>query len=307
MGATATGKTDLALRLASVYPVEIISVDSALIYQDMDIGSAKPSLSELSTVPHHLINIMTPLETYSVANFINDSIALIDEITSRGAIPMLVGGTMMYYNGLLNGISSLPHADATIRKELLIKGESVGFDKLHQELMVIDKIASSKIMPNDKQRIIRALEVFYLTGVPISRLQIENKVHLASGIDFLPLAIIPQNRDILHSRINLRFDKMLTNGFIDEVKNLQAKYEELTINHTAMRSVGYYQVWQYLSGMISYVELVDTGTAATRQLAKRQITWLRSMNTINLDNGELSLDYLFKELSKRVNGFLSKT
>ncbi len=304
MGPTATGKTDLALKLASVYSIEIISVDSALIYQDMDIGSAKPSLSELSLVPHHLINIMTPLQTYSVANFIKDSVTLIDEIISRGAIPILVGGTMMYYNGLLNGISSLPEASAAIRDELLIKGEAEGFDKLHQELMSIDKIAASKIMPNDRQRIIRALEVFYLTGVPISRLQIENKVHLASGIEFLPLAIVPENREILHSRINSRFDKMLTNGFISEVKNLQIKYPELTINHTSMRSVGYHQVWQYLSGEISYDELVDKGMAATRQLAKRQITWLRSMNTINLDNGELSLEYLFKELCQRVTGFL---
>ncbi len=304
MGPTATGKTDLALKLASVSPVEIISVDSALIYQDMNIGSAKPSQSELSLVPHHLINIMTPLQTYSVANFINDSVTLIDEIISRGAIPMLVGGTMMYYNGLLNGISSLPEANVAIRDKLLIKGEVEGFDKLHQELSAIDKIAASKIMPNDRQRVIRALEVFYLTGVPISRLQIENKVYLASGIDFLPLAIVPESREILHSRINSRFDKMLTNGFIEEVKNLQIKYPELNINHTSMRSVGYHQVWQYLSGEISYVELVDKGAAATRQLAKRQITWLRGMNTINLDNGELNLEYLFKELSQRVNDFL---
>ena len=231
MGPTATGKTDLALKLASVSPVEIISVDSALIYQDMNIGSAKPSQSELSLVPHHLINIMTPLQTYSVANFINDSVTLIDEIISRGAIPILVGGTMMYYNGLLNGISSLPEANVAIRDKLLIKGEVEGFDKLHQELSAIDKIAASKIMPNDRQRIIRALEVFYLTGVPISRLQIENKVHLASGIDFLPLAIVPESREILHSRINSRFDKMLTNGFIEEVKNLQIKYRKHLLNH----------------------------------------------------------------------------
>ncbi len=304
MGPTATGKTELALRLASVYPIEIISVDSALIYQDMDIGSAKPSLSELSLVPHHLINIMTPLQTYSVANFISDSVTLINEITYRGAIPLLVGGTMMYYNGLLNGISSLPQANATIRDELLIKGDAKGFDKLYQELMSVDKVAASKIMPNDRQRIIRALEVFYLTGIPISRLQIENKVHLASEIEFLSLAIVPENREILHSRVNSRFDKMLINGFIEEVKNLQVKYPSLNINHTSMRSVGYHQVWQYLSGEISYKELVDKGKAATRQLAKRQITWLRSMNTINLDNGELNLDYLFKELSQRVNDFL---
>lgn len=306
MGPTATGKTELALKLASVYPIEIISVDSALIYKDMDIGSAKPRVAELSSVPHHLINIMTPLEVYSVANFINYSVALIDDIISRGAMPLLVGGTMMYYNGLLNGISSLPTADVSIRNELLIKGETIGFDKLHQELMAIDNVAANKIMPNDRQRIIRALEVFYLTGVPISRLQLKNKVHLASNIDFLPLAIVPENREILHSRINNRFDKMLTNGFIEEVKSLQIKYPELTISHNSMRSVGYYQVWRYLNGQISYTELIETGKAATRQLAKRQITWLRSMNTINLDNGDLSLEYLFKELSGKVESYLSK-
>ena len=251
-----------------------------------------------------MINIMTPLETYSIANFIKDSVALIDEVISRGAIPVLVGGTMMYYNGLINGISSLPTANASIRDELLIKGEAIGFEKLHQELMEVDNIAAGKIMPNDRQRIIRALEVFYLTGVPISRLQQENKVHLASNIDFLPLAIVPENREILHTRINSRFDKMLANGFIEEVTNLQTKYPELTINHTSMRSVGYYQVWQYLNGDISYTELIETGKAATRQLAKRQITWLRGMSTINIDNGDLSLECLFIELSDKISSFL---
>ena len=303
MGPTATGKTDLALMLSKQYKVEIISVDSALIYRDMDIGTAKPNLDELASVPHHLINIMTPLESYSVADFIRDSVSLINEIISRGAIPLLVGGTMMYYNGLLNGISNLPTANATIRDELLIKGENVGFDKLHQELKAIDEIAAAKIMPTDRQRIIRALEVFYLTGIPISRLQQENKVHLAADIDFLPLAIMPNTRDILHSRINSRFDKMLVNGFIEEVQALQTKYPNLTINHTSMRSVGYYQVWEYLNGTINYPELIETGKAATRQLAKRQITWLRGMNIINLDNEDLSLNGLYKSLSKKINIF----
>jgi tRNA dimethylallyltransferase len=210
----------------------------------------------------------------------------------------------MYYNGLLNGISKLPHADATMRNDLLIKGENIGFDKLHQELMAVDGVSAAKIMPTDRQRIIRALEVFYLTGIPISRLQAENKVFLAAGIDFLPLAILPDKREILHTRINARFDQMLSGGLIDEVKQLQIKYPELTINHTSMRSVGYYQAWEYLSGNMSYPELVETGKAATRQLAKRQITWMRGMNIINLDNGELSLDYLFENLLNQVNLFL---
>ena len=304
MGPTATGKTELALRLAKHLPIEIISVDSALIYQDMNIGSAKPSVLELSQVPHHLINILSPLETYSVAGFIKDSIRLIADIISRGRIPVLVGGTMMYYNGLLNGISKLPEADAEIRDKLFLRGSSEGWDKLHLELADIDGIAATKIMPNDRQRIIRALEVFYLTGVPISKLQQDNKTRPAGDIKFLPLAIVPSVREILHARINQRFDKMLCNGFIEEVQQLQQQYPSLTSEHAAMRSVGYYQVWQYLNGSLTYTELLESGKAATRQLAKRQITWLRSMDVINLDNGESELNQLFNKLLLECRSFV---
>lgn len=296
MGPTATGKTQLAIRLSKYYPIEIISVDSALIYKDMNIGTAKPSFDELNSVPHHLIDIIFPTDSYSVANFINDSLQLIDEINQRGKIPVLVGGTMMYFNGLLNGISNLPEANPSIRNELFIKGTTIGFDKLHQELLAIDAIAGAKIMPNDRQRIIRALEVFYLTGVPISKLQQENKVKNREDINYIPLAILPSQRDILHTRINQRFEQMLMTGFVEEVKELKHKYPTLTLEHSSMRSVGYYQVWEYLSGNLNYQQMVEAGMAATRQLAKRQITWLRSMDIINIAKSELELNQLFNNL-----------
>lgn len=303
MGPTATGKTDLALRLADTHSIEIISVDSALIYTDMDIGSAKPSISELTNTPHHLINIMSPLESYSVATFIKDSVKLIHEISLRGNLPVLVGGTMMYYNALLNGISKLPEADPEIRNQLYIEGVSSGWDKLYEQLQSVDIAAASKIMPADRQRIIRALEVYRITGKPISVLQQEGKICLSKDIDFLKLAILPSNREILHARINNRFEKMLINGFIDEVKHLQQKYPDLNIDHASQRSVGYYQVWQYLANQISYEELVEAGKAATRQLAKRQITWLRSMDIINLDSlGDLNPENLFQQLMLQIQG-----
>lgn len=304
MGPTATGKTQLALNLADYYPIEIISVDSALVYRDMNIGTAKPSALELSQVTHHLINILSPLESYSVANFVRDSRNLIKAVNQRGKLPVLVGGTMMYYNGLLNGISQLPESDAKIRDELSQRGLKDGFNVLHDELSRVDNVAALKIAPGDKQRLIRALEVFYLTGKPISYLQQHNKVIPDNEINFLNLAILPTNREILHYRINARFNKMLLDGFIDEVQYLQLKYSDLTIDNTSMRCVGYYQVWQYLAGQLSYQQLLDSGMAATRQLAKRQITWLRNMEIVNLDvNQDLKLDSMFKQLLCQISRF----
>ncbi|MBP9741912.1 MAG: tRNA (adenosine(37)-N6)-dimethylallyltransferase MiaA [Burkholderiales bacterium] len=301
MGPTATGKTQLALQLSTFYPIEIISVDSALIYKDMNIGTAKPTVQELEQVPHHLINIISPLESYSVANFITQSSALIKAISKRGKLPVLVGGTMMYYNALLNGISKLPEADDNIRQQLHARGLELGWEDLYDELKSIDNIAALKIMPNDQQRIIRALEVFYLTGRPISQLQQENKTIPTTDVNFLKLAILPSTREILHQRINQRFINMLNNGFIEEVKYLQQKYPQLTIAHSAMRCVGYYQVWKYLSGELSYAQLIDAGMAATRQLAKRQITWLKNMAVINLDDKQnLDLDSMFIQLLKLI-------
>lgn len=303
MGPTATGKTALALRLAESYPIEIISVDSALIYRDMNIGTAKPSDAELAGVPHHLINIISPLQSYSVANFLRDTKRLVDEIIARRRLPVLVGGTMMYYNALINGISELPESDHIIRAAIEEKGERLGWDKLHAELSMIDPVAAKKIMPLDKQRITRALEVCQITQIPMTAMQQKTKIKVCGGVDFIPLAIIPQNREILHNRINIRFEKMLQDGLIDEVAGLKIKYPELTIDHTSMRCVGYYQVWQHLEQQINYTQLIEMGKAATRQLAKRQITWLKNMQMpnnmemVNLDeDGSLSLPQLFTQL-----------
>jgi tRNA dimethylallyltransferase len=303
MGPTATGKTDLALRLANEYPIEIISVDSGLIYKDMNIGTAKPSIAELSKVPHHLINIISPLETYSVASFISDAVKLIPEVISRGKLPVLVGGTMMYYNGLLNGISKLPEADVKIRKKIEDEAKLSSWDALHNKLKKIDPIAAAKIASADKQRISRALEVYYITGKPLSTMQLESKITLAKdkNIKFLPLAILPDNRKILHDRIASRFKKMLEDGFISEVEQLKHKYPNLTINYPSMRSVGYHQVWQYLDGETSIDELYELGVAATRQLAKRQITWLRGMDIINLATDDLNPTSLYNNLHYQVS------
>jgi tRNA dimethylallyltransferase len=296
MGPTATGKTELALKLAEELPIEIISVDSALVYQGMDIGTAKPSKEEQNRVKHHLIDIITPLESYSVAQFIDNSVRLIYEINARGKIPLLVGGTMMYYNGLLNGISELPVTDPKIRAQLELEANNSSWQKLHTKLQQVDPQAAAKIKPNDKQRISRALEIFYQTGKPITILQAQSNIKKSAGINFLSLAIIPENREILHKRIETRFNKMLENGFITEVQNLRDKFPELTSNHTSMRCVGYNQVWEYLEGQISKKELYEQGVAATRQLAKRQITWLRSMDVMNLDTNNLDFDMLYANL-----------
>jgi tRNA dimethylallyltransferase len=300
MGPTATGKTDLALKLAEELPIEIISVDSALIYQGMDIGTAKPSKEEQNKVRHHLIDIITPLEAYSVAQFIDDSVCLIHEVNARGKIPLLVGGTMMYYNGLLKGISELPLSDPKIRAQLELEANNSSWQELHARLQQIDPPAAAKIKPNDKQRISRALEIFYQTGKPISVLQSESNVKKPAGINFLPLAIVPEDREILHKRIEARFNNMLENGFIQEVQNLQNAFPELTINHNSMRCVGYSQMWQYLDGQINRQELSEMGIAATRQLAKRQITWLRSMEVINLNTNNLDFDILYANLIKHI-------
>lgn len=304
MGPTATGKTNLALKLAEDFPIEIISVDSALIYTGLDIGTAKPTAAEQSKVKHHLIDIITPVESYSVAQFIDQSVELIHAINQRGKIPVLVGGTMMYYNGLINGISKLPESNPEIRLQIEIKAANSSWQDMHLLLSEIDPIAAEKIKPNDKQRISRALEVYYQTKKPISILQSESLIKKSSGIDFLPLAIVPNDRAILHKRIAERFNQMLDNGFIEEVKNLQRSFPTLSSNSSSMRSVGYSQVWQYLDGNIDKAELINTGVAATRQLAKRQITWLRSMEVINLDINNLNFDDLYANLVKAVKIFV---
>ena len=303
MGPTAAGKTDLSLKLADIYPIEIISVDSALIYRDMNIGTAKPTAIELTNHPHHLIDIISPLESFSVAEFVQTTNTLIHDISLRGKIPLLVGGTMMYYNALLNGISELPLANQDIRDKLEQRILLFGLQHIYDELKQVDPIATDKINAHDKQRIMRALEVFYITGQPITQLQQATNNKLANSVDFLTLSIIPENRETMHTRINQRFENMLTNGFIEEVESLQKKYPELTSNHTAMRCVGYYQVWQYLSNQINKDALLQTGMAATRQLAKRQITWLRKLNSTNIANDKLIFEHMFNALNRHVKIF----
>lgn len=303
-GPTAVGKTELALRLANHYPIEIISVDSALIYQGLDIGSAKPNQEELARVPHHLIDILSPLDNYSVMDFLRDANQAIAEINHRGKIPVLAGGTMMYYNALMNGISQLPEASPELRQQLDSEMLSLGNEVLHQRLMKLDPITANKIAVNDSQRLQRALEVCILTGKPMSVAQQECRLPGLIDCDYLPLAIVPSNRQLLHQRINLRFEKMLDSGFIDEVKQLQQKYPELTANHNSMRCVGYRQVWDYLAGSIDADTILSEGQAATRQLAKRQITWLRSMAVTAIDDNELNIEVLEQKILAKVVKFI---
>ncbi|HCY38592.1 MAG TPA: tRNA (adenosine(37)-N6)-dimethylallyltransferase MiaA [Neisseriales bacterium] len=305
MGPTAVGKTELALRLGVDYPIEIISVDSALIYRDLNIGSAKPTAEEMARVPHHLIDILSPLDNYSVADFLRACNQEIIAINQRGNLPILVGGTMMYYNALINGISQLPEADLSLREQLTLEFRQVGNLAMHQRLVELDPICAAKIEANDIQRVQRALEVCILTGKPMSLAQQEHKLPGLTNCNYLPLAIIPTNRELLHQRINLRFEQMLQQGFINEVVQLQLKYPNLSAEHNSMRCVGYRQVWDYLAVTIDLTQLREQGMAATRQLAKRQITWLRSMDVIAIDDPALELANLEQQIKAQLKNFIN--
>ena len=272
MGPTATGKTALACDLVKDYPFEIISVDSAMIYRDMIIGTAKPSSQELQTAPHHLINIRNPDESYSAAQFCTDAQSLCDVLLHQGKIPLLVGGTMMYFNALQEGLSILPKADELMRHQLETEAAQFGWGALHQQLTKIDPKAAARIHAHDAQRIQRALEVYYLSGHTLSDLLAEQKKE--PDYRFVNFALIPEERSWLHERIAQRFDQMLAAGFVDEVKQLQNKWP-LNSALPAMRCVGYRQVLEFLQGKYDYLSMRDRGIAATRQLAKRQLTWLR--------------------------------
>ncbi|SUU00919.1 tRNA delta(2)-isopentenylpyrophosphate transferase [Actinobacillus lignieresii] len=275
MGPTASGKTDLAIALRQTLPVEVISVDSALIYKGMDIGTAKPSKAELELAPHRLIDILDPSESYSAMNFREDALREMAEITASGRIPLLVGGTMLYYKALLEGLSPLPSADPAIRAEIEAKAEQIGWSGLHRELLAIDPIAGNRINPNDSQRINRALEVFYITGKTMTELTAQQGDSLPYNV--LQFAIAPQDRAVLHQRIEQRFYKMMELGFQQEVEKLRAR-GDLHKDLPSIRCVGYRQMWEYLDGDVSLDEAIYKGICATRQLAKRQITWLRGWN-----------------------------
>lgn len=272
MGPTASGKTDLAIALRQRLPVEVISVDSALIYKGMDIGTAKPSQAEQAAAPHRLIDILDPAESYSVMNFREDALREMAEITAQGRIPLLVGGTMLYYKALLDGLSPLPSSEPHIRAEIEANAAEHGWAALHQKLQAIDPTSAARINPNDSQRIGRALEVFYISGKTMTELTAQQGE--AIPYDILQFAIAPQDRAVLHQRIEQRFQKMMALGFEDEVRTLY-KRADLHENLPSIRCVGYRQMWEYLQGKVGLEEAVYKGICATRQLAKRQITWLR--------------------------------
>jgi tRNA dimethylallyltransferase len=287
MGPTASGKTDLAIRLRERFPVEIISVDSALIYKGMDIGTAKPSAEEQTLAPHRLIDILDPAESYSAADFRRDALKEMDQIVSEGKIPLLVGGTMLYYKALLEGLSPLPEADAEVRRGIELQAEQFGWEVMHDELKRIDPVSAARIHPNDPQRLSRALEVFRISGKTLTELT--KKKGEALPYDVKQFAIAPKERTELHRRIALRFNKMIDAGFEQEVKDLYDR-GDLHLDLPSIRCVGYRQMWEYFDGNGSLDDAVYRGICATRQLAKRQITWLRSWNDLEwLDSEEIDL------------------
>lgn len=284
MGPTAAGKTALALALCDHLPVEIISVDSALVYRGMDIGTAKPSAEEQHKAPHRLIDIKDPSEPYSAAEFRRDALREMADISAKGRIPLLVGGTMLYFKVLLEGLADLPEANPLVRERIQREAEQFGWPHMHGQLEKIDPEYAKVIHPHHSQRISRALEVFHESGKTMSQLRHEQTLlegtPLLNDYNVTQLAVAPQDRRILHERIAARFNGMIETGFLREVQSLYDR-KDLHIDLPAIKSVGYRQAWQYLAGEISYEEMVEKGIVATRQLAKRQLTWLRSWQNIN--------------------------
>ncbi|AOE63558.1 tRNA (adenosine(37)-N6)-dimethylallyltransferase MiaA [Pseudomonas corrugata] len=306
MGPTAAGKTDLAIELTKVLPCELISVDSALVYRGMDIGTAKPSKELLAEFPHRLIDILDPAEAYSAADFRRDALQAMADITARGRIPLLVGGTMLYYKALIDGLADMPAADPEVRAQIEEEAARLGWQALHEQLAVIDPESAARIHPNDPQRLSRALEVYRVSGQSMTALRQRQSAQsteaAASGLQQLPytvanLAIAPANRQVLHRRIEQRFTLMLEQGFIDEVVALRER-SDLHAGLPSIRAVGYRQVWDYLDGKLTSAEMKERGIIATRQLAKRQFTWLRSwsdlhwLDSLDCDNLPRALKYL---------------
>ena len=283
-GPTAAGKSAAAMAvadaLAASHPVEIVSVDSALVYRGLDIGTAKPSAAERARVPHHLIDIIDASQAYSAARFVGDATRLIGEIAARGRLPLLVGGTMLYFKALFDGLDAMPAADRAVRAALAAQAARDGAYALYEELQRVDPVTAARLPPGDSQRIQRALEVWELTGQRLSSLQ--GRRAGASGLAFLPLLILPQDRALLHARIARRFEGMLADGLIEELRSLRQRYS-LNAELPAMRAVGYRQAWHYLEGELDARLLRERGIEATRQLAKRQITWLRATDGERFD------------------------
>ncbi len=300
MGPTGTGKTDLAVAIRQQLPVEIISVDSALVYKNMDIGTAKPDAATLKLAPHRLIDFIDPSQAYSAAEFREDALREMAEITASGRIPLLVGGTMLYFRALESGLSELPSADPEIRARLVEDADKYGWAALHERLQQIDPEAAARIHPNDPQRLQRALEVYELTGQNLTTLQ-RNQRFEACPYHLLKIALIPEERAWLHERLEQRFDEMLELGFINEVEQLYQR-PDLNIALPAIRAVGYRQVWDYLDGKIDYNLMRNRAIVATRQLAKRQMTWLRSDQGLSLYNAE---NYHLSSVIMNISTFIS--
>ena len=289
MGPTASGKTALAIELVQRLPLEIISVDSAQIYKTMDIGTGKPDAKTLTLAPHRLIDFLDPLESYSAARFCEDAGREMADIRGSGKVPLLVGGTMLYFKALRDGLASMPAADERVRADILNQASTEGWAAIHAELAAVDPIAASRIHPNDPQRLQRALEVFRVSGRSLSDWQSMQSPLPDSGDAFVFLSIQPVDRSVLHQRIERRFRQMLEDGLVGEVEALYAR-GDLGPGLPSVRSVGYRQVWQYLSQEIGFDEMVEKGIIATRQLAKRQITWLRGWPSLqNFDSDDKNL------------------
>jgi tRNA dimethylallyltransferase len=296
MGPTASGKTGVALELARHFPLEIVSVDSALVYRHMDIGTAKPDLATRLKVPHHLIDIIDPTENYSAAQFCDDALQAMHGIAERNHVPLLTGGTMLYFKALQEGLSDLPAADADIRRVIDAMAMETGWPAIHRELERIDPVTAERLDPNDAQRIQRAMEVFYLTGKPMTELIAAGR-SASLPYRLIRIALIPGERAALHQRIAARFEVMLELGLINEVQALREDYD-LHPSLPSMRCVGYRQVWQFLDGEFGLAALRDKAVAATRQLAKRQLTWLRAMP------GAKAFDCLDPKLPEQIGAWL---
>lgn len=300
MGPTASGKTAVALHLARRFPVEIVSVDSAQVYRDMDVGTAKPPREIRAELPHHLIDVIDPTQAYSAGRFHGDALRLAAEIHARGRVPLYAGGTMLYFRALTQGLADLPKADAGLRAEIDARAAASGWPSLHAELAAVDPAIAARLEPTDAQRIQRALEVHRLTGRPLSELQ-AGRARTELPFQPLQVALEPSDRSVLHRRIASRFDAMLADGLVEEVKGLRERYP-LSATLPSMRAVGYRQVWDTLEGDEPAATLAARGTAATRQLAKRQLTWLRAMPSV--ERFDCLREDLAQAVEERVARFL---